>query len=120
MVAQDNATVPNVGSFPSVGAGGFTPNPPAAATPPANPTSYVITQTGLSGTYTVGLTLFNSLSGRNITFNKSVQKVLKEVWVESTNVEKQVEKGMESKDVITETSDKPAGYFKLMEVEEIN
>ncbi len=120
MVAQDNATVPNVGSFPSVGAGGFTPNPPAAATPPTTPSSYVITQTGLSGTYTVGLTLFNSLSGRNITFNKSVQKVLKEVWVESTNVEKQVEKGMESKDVITETSDKPAGYFKLMEVEEIN
>lgn len=27
---------------------------------------------------------------------------------------------MESKDVITETSDKPAGYFKLMEVEEVN
>ncbi|MBK7376716.1 MAG: right-handed parallel beta-helix repeat-containing protein [Chitinophagaceae bacterium] len=53
IVAQDNAGTPNVGAFPSAGAGGFTANPPAAATPPSTPSSYTI-QANLSGTYTVG------------------------------------------------------------------
>ncbi len=42
VVAQDGAATPNVGSNPSGGAGGFTPNPPAAATPPTTPNSYLI------------------------------------------------------------------------------
>jgi len=37
VVAQDGATTPNVIANPSAGAGGYTANPPAAATPPTNP-----------------------------------------------------------------------------------
>ncbi len=51
IVAQDN--LGDVGSSPSAGAGGFTINPPAAATAPTSPSSYSILPT-LSGTYTVG------------------------------------------------------------------
>jgi hypothetical protein len=52
IVAQDNAG--NVGSSPNVGAGGFTINPPAAATPPTSPNTYTLLTT-MSGTYTVGV-----------------------------------------------------------------
>lgn len=54
IVAQDNATTPNVGSFPLVGASGFTTNPPAVSTPPTTPSTYVISSVLPSGTYTVG------------------------------------------------------------------
>lgn len=54
IVAQDNAGTPNVGSQPSAGAGGFTANPPAAATPPTSPNFYVIQPTLAAGTYLVG------------------------------------------------------------------
>ncbi|HMK05291.1 MAG TPA: hypothetical protein VK489_13910, partial [Ferruginibacter sp.] len=53
IVAQDNAGTPNISASPSGGAGGFTANPPAAATPPTTPSSFTI-QASLSGTYTVG------------------------------------------------------------------
>jgi hypothetical protein len=52
IVAQDNATTPNINSSPLTGASGFTANPPAAATPPTSPNFYATS--GLSGTYTVG------------------------------------------------------------------
>ncbi|MBP9581652.1 MAG: hypothetical protein IT276_10445, partial [Ignavibacteriaceae bacterium] len=120
VVAQDGATTPNIGAFPSVGAGGFTANPPAASTPPTTPSSYAITAVSLSGTYTVGLAAFNRITGNNITFEKSVQKVMKDVWVEVPQVVEQVEKGKESQVTANEISDKPAGYFKSMEVEEIS
>ncbi|MEP7010695.1 MAG: hypothetical protein ABJC13_10260 [Acidobacteriota bacterium] len=42
VVAQDAAATPNVISNPVGGAGGFTANPPAAATPPTTPNSYLI------------------------------------------------------------------------------
>ena len=54
IVAQDLATPPNVGAYPSIGAGGFTSNPPAASIPPTTPSSYIITNVALSGNYTVG------------------------------------------------------------------
>ena len=79
VVAQDQAATPNAGAFPSAGASGFSINPPAASTPPTTPSSYKITTAGLSGTYTVGLSLFNSLTGRNIYFEKSTRTVQKEV-----------------------------------------
>jgi hypothetical protein len=52
VVAQDLAATPNVGAFPA-GAAGFTADPPAAAVPPATPSSYTINTT-LSGSYDVG------------------------------------------------------------------
>ena len=54
IVAQDNVSpTPNVGSFPSGGAAGFTATPPAAATPPTTPSAYRVVP-AFSGTYTVG------------------------------------------------------------------
>jgi len=82
IVAQDNATVPNVGAYPSAGASGFTTNPPAASTPPSNPSSYLITQSGLAGDYTVGLALFNKIANKNISLVKQVEYVNVEVPVE--------------------------------------
>jgi|APCry1669189101_1035198.scaffolds.fasta_scaffold00032_1 uncharacterized protein (TIGR02145 family) len=51
--AQDNVPTPNVGASPVAGTSGYTPNPPASATPPTTPSSYTI-MSGLSGTKTVG------------------------------------------------------------------
>ncbi len=51
VAAQD--TPGNVTTSPSAGASGFTANPPAAATPPTPPASYLIA-TALSGSLTVG------------------------------------------------------------------
>jgi len=53
IVAQDEATPPNVGAFPSVGASGFTNNPPACSTPPVSPSVYTI-NIEISGIYHVG------------------------------------------------------------------
>lgn len=53
IVAQDIATTPNVGAFPSVGASGFSINPPNASTPPTTPSSFTAVGT-LSGIKTVG------------------------------------------------------------------
>ncbi len=53
VMAQDGASPPNVSANPSAGAGGFTADPPAAATPPSAPASYLIAVT-YSGSYAVG------------------------------------------------------------------
>jgi uncharacterized repeat protein (TIGR01451 family) len=42
VVAQDGAATPNLAANPAAGTGGFTPNPPAVATPPTTPSSYLI------------------------------------------------------------------------------
>lgn len=55
IVAQDAFATPNAGAFPSVGATGFSVNPPAVSTPPTTPTIYTH-GAGLTGTYTVGVT----------------------------------------------------------------
>ncbi|NLJ07424.1 MAG: hypothetical protein GX437_07130 [Sphingobacteriales bacterium] len=52
IVAQDNASTPNVGSKPA-GASGFSANPPAASVPPASPDQYLILGS-MCGTYNVG------------------------------------------------------------------
>ncbi len=54
IVAQDNNSTPNVVAQPSAGAGGYTADPPAAATPPTTPDFYVIQNTLATGTYLVG------------------------------------------------------------------
>ncbi len=53
VVAQDASAAKNVGTFPILGSGGFSANPPTAATPPTNSSKYVIIQ-GICGTFTVG------------------------------------------------------------------
>ena len=79
MVAQDGAGTPNITAYPLAGAGGFTANPPAAATPPTTPSSYSISMAPLSGIYTISASLFNRVSGHNITFEKVVTRVMKQV-----------------------------------------
>lgn len=112
VAAQDMASTPNVTTFPLAGASGFTPNPPAAAVPPASPSFYGVV-VPLSGTYTVGLAMFNSITGKNITFEKSVKKVMKEVDVEVSV------KNNETYDA-TETAVSPKTVRQAMMVDEIS
>lgn len=56
VVAQDMAATPNIGAFPSAGAAGFTPNPPACSTAPTTPSTYTILAT-ISGVFHVGVGL---------------------------------------------------------------
>jgi len=88
IAAQDGSTPPNVGVQPSGGASGFTPDPPAASTPPTSPSSYLVVQLALSGDYTVGLTFFNRLSGRNLVHQAGVRKVMREVQIPVATKEK--------------------------------
>ncbi|MCX6303735.1 MAG: T9SS type A sorting domain-containing protein [Bacteroidetes bacterium] len=53
VVAQDQFTTPNAGTFPLVGSDGLSVNPPAATTPPTPQNFYKITQ-GRCGVLTVG------------------------------------------------------------------
>ncbi len=54
IVAQDNASTPNITALPAAGAATFTANPPAVGTPPTTPFSYALTAP-LNGVYTVGV-----------------------------------------------------------------
>lgn len=81
VVAQDNASPPNVGAFPSQGAGGLLADPPRATTPPTNPSRYVVRQPMAGGDYTVGLTLFERVIGKDLTTRTFTRRVLREVPV---------------------------------------
>lgn len=113
VVAQDNATTPNVGAFPSAGAGGFTANPPAAATPPTNPSSYLIVQPPLAaGDYTVGLTLFEKAVGKKFTTETFTRRVMREVPV-GPEIDHKANGGNEQTSLMT-----PYTQTELREVEE--
>ncbi len=60
----------------------------------------------------MGLTLFNKLTGNNVSFDKTVNKVVKEVWVEDQSSEK--------KDGSSETSMLPDGKYEFREIEEVS
>jgi len=66
--------------------GGSGVNPPGTV-PPGTPASYIIVAAPLAGDYTVGSLAFNRLTGKNITFERVVTKVMKEVYetVENDN-----------------------------------
>ena len=105
IVARDMTTpTPNIIAYKSEGAGGFSYDPPACSTPPTSPDYYLINNASLSGDYTVGTTAFNKITGKNIYFEKTVKKVIKNVDVQ-------------------EPDEKNAGLIKVkqksMEVEEI-
>ncbi len=108
VVAQDLAGTPAVASNPSTGFVGTSVSTITSA--PTVPNRYMISPAALSGSYTVGLTLFNKLTGNNISFDKTVNRVVKEVWVENQNSEK--------KDGLSETSILPDGKYEFREVEE--
>lgn len=121
IVARDMVTpTPNIGAFPSQGAGGFSWDPPAASIPPTNPSRYVITPSALAGDYTVGLNLFNSITGRNIKFEKVVKKVLKEVPIDEPVNENLQQKDRNIKTIdSTKVKHQVSGKTQLIEVEEI-
>ncbi|MCX6283763.1 MAG: right-handed parallel beta-helix repeat-containing protein [Bacteroidetes bacterium] len=54
IVAQDMAATPNAGSYPWLGASGYSTSPPACSTPPTTPSSYQVI-TGIAGVYHVGV-----------------------------------------------------------------
>lgn len=73
VAAQDvNA---NIATNPSGGSGS---NPPGTV-PPSTPKSYFIVNLPLSGSYTVGLAMFNKISQKQVSFKKSVELVTVEV-----------------------------------------
>lgn len=116
--AQDSKSPPNVSCSPFNGVSGYSYNPPAVSTPPTNPSTYSITS-GLSGDYTVGLSEFNKITGKNITFEKTVRRVLREVNIEEPIVKIQTAKGTEKDNIETTSSVTPKGRKELREVEEI-
>lgn len=64
VIAQDNLLPPNVSSNPS---GVVASDVNTVTTPPANPNKFKIVVSPLSGLYTVGLSAFNKVTGKNIT-----------------------------------------------------
>ncbi|MFZ1519798.1 MAG: T9SS type A sorting domain-containing protein [Ignavibacteriaceae bacterium] len=114
VVAQDNATTPNVGVSPLSGASGFSSNPPAVSTPPTLPNSYVITSLALAGDYTVGVALFNKITGKNISFERQIQTIQKEVWI--ANPESDSKLALSNP---TLYGDPKSGEYKTVSVEEI-
>ena len=121
VVAQDGATTPNVIANPSTGAGGYTANPPAASVPPTSPYWYfIVAQAPLAGNYTVGLTEFNQVTGKNIYFEKVVTKVMEEIEVPVPVQSNQFEKGKEQLFNDTRTPFKPNTIKQLMQVEKIS
>ena len=82
VIAQDVAVPVNVG----INAGSFTTMPvsvalTAAAFPVNGTNSYIIVGAPLSGDYTIGVAALNRALGKNITFERVVKKVMKEVPV---------------------------------------
>ena len=55
VVAQDSAVAKNTVAYPSIGASGYTTNPPACSTPPTTPSTFSVGGT-YSGLYNVGTT----------------------------------------------------------------
>jgi len=116
--AQDLKTPPNVSCYPATGASGFTYNPPAVSTPPSNASYYTLTS-GLSGDYTVGLLLFNKVTGKNISFERVVRKVKREVNIEEPIVKRQIRKNEKQEESETTASLYPNGRKEMREVEEV-
>jgi hypothetical protein len=116
--AQDNAAAQNTTCYPLTGASGFTPNPPTASTPPTTPSKYYIVNTALSGDYTVGATPFNKITGKNITFQKVIKKVMVEETIEEPTPTVKTN-GDKITDEQTTSPSKIKGKTRMVEVEKV-
>lgn len=112
VVAQDLAPTPNVG----INSGTFAVQPSSVALNAANfpiggPINfYRIVGAPLAGDYTVGVLLFNRITGRNITFDRVVKNVVKDV-----------QEIIPKNDIDKKESNKPDEYRTISkEVEEIS
>ena len=74
IVSQDNMAVPNVGAYPSLGASGFSANPPACTIPAITAHAYGIVG-GISGVINIPGD-YATLTGDNGFFNVMNQKVM--------------------------------------------
>ena len=108
VVAQD--LLGAVGANPSAGFTATDVN--TILTYPTTPNSYTIVDVPLSGSYTVGTSAFNMITGKSIYFEKVVNRVMKEIDVE---VLAEKVTGADA----TESSLQPKTVKQLMEVEEI-
>jgi hypothetical protein len=98
------------------------------STYPTDPYSYTIVAGPLAGDYDISPSKFNQLTGRNITFEKVVNKVVKEIWVADEENEPAPNPSIATKTskealaagIATETSSRTKGSYKMMEVEEIS
>ncbi|MFN5803924.1 MAG: hypothetical protein ACK420_01190, partial [Sphingomonadales bacterium] len=75
LVAQDNASTPNVGAFPSAGTSSLTTSPPAAGTPPTAPLSFTtITAAALSTTAVAVASPLVVCQGSNTTLTMALSR----------------------------------------------
>jgi hypothetical protein len=117
VAAQDVAGTPNSSTSPGGGSG---INPPGT-TPTASPNKYIIISPPLSGTYTVGLTLFNRITGKNLVPVTMTRTVKREVPAEQDSREAEEKGNMPSstavndKRVKTELKEVTETYQVLME-----
>jgi hypothetical protein len=100
VVAQDNNSTPNVSANPSPG---FSATSVSSITSsPTTPNQYKITDTPLSGTYTVGTAMFNKVSGLNLTFEKRTRLVERDLPQEKI-IEYQKKSSSNSTNLLEET-----------------
>lgn len=118
VVAQDLATTPNVG----INNGTFAATPTSVAlTAVAFPIGgsiklYNIVAAPLSGDYTIGVLAFNKASGKNITMERVVKRVMKEVFVADENTDNV--KSTEAP--VTASVNSSKGKMVMKEVEEVS
>jgi trimeric autotransporter adhesin len=105
IAAQDLGTPPNPPNCGTNPAGGSGVNPPGT-TAPANANWYIVVDQPLTGVYTVGLTLFNKASGRNLVSVKKTRYVDKVIPVENDLFDHKNEKNPGAVDNVTGVSDK--------------
>ncbi|MCX6166275.1 MAG: right-handed parallel beta-helix repeat-containing protein, partial [Ignavibacteriae bacterium] len=120
--AQDGSAAKNVTSKPLAGAGLFTYDPPAAGTPPTTPSSYTVADVPLTGDYTVGIAMFNKITGKNVYFEKVIKRVMVEETVEETQKENIITKDKSNNTSVKsdlKTSSTVKGKKRLVEVEKI-
>ncbi|MBK7253543.1 MAG: hypothetical protein IPI04_06420 [Ignavibacteria bacterium] len=112
VIAQD--VLGNIGANPSAGL--VATNVNTVTTPPTTPHSYIIVGAPLSGDYTIGVAMLNRALGKNITMERVVKKVMKEVFVADESTD-----NVKSTDAPVSTSlSSSKGKMVMKEVEEIS
>jgi len=117
IIAQDLVATPNIG----VNTAGFNSLPTsvnliAGNFPVSSTNSYIIVGAPLAGDYTVGVLAFNRASGKNITFDRVVTKVMREVYEAGNNDNS----GIKSEVAASTSLSTVSGTKVMREVEEIS
>lgn len=117
VIAQDLMGTPNVGiNAASLNSPATSVNLAAGNFPASSPNSYIIVGAPLSGDYTIGVLAFNRASGKNITMERVVKKVIKEVFVADQTTDNV--KSTDAKELASPYAGK--GKMVMQEVEEVS